>query len=265
LEGYNSCTLCITNSKSYVDKGCHFFPNKANQTDYDFFLQTIQTNLENVHFLTQNTNQTELLREKFGDNIKYSKVGMLVDFKKENILVNKSVKIYDFLFHNTLADAKGLAYFLKLAEVMNNRSFIVPYSKQEVLKAVENFRDLDNVDFISTTWDTGLKEILINSKVVINPSLWSAPVEGALLKSIKYNGCVAVVPAEFSFQKELPNDVVQKLSFEISNSVPVLNNLADSEAERAVYKENSMKWFKAYLKNVNISFDNFISKQLNEH
>ena len=47
-----------------------------------------------------------------------------------------------------------------------------------------------------------------NAKIVINPSLWSAPVEGALLKSIKYNGCIAIVPIDFSFKKEIPSDTV---------------------------------------------------------
>jgi hypothetical protein len=62
------------------------------------------------------------------------------------------------------------------------------------------------------TWETGLKEKIINSKIVLNPSLWSSPVEGALLKSIKYNGCVSVANILSSFINEIPDDICLKLN-----------------------------------------------------
>ena len=61
---------------------------------------------------------------------------------------------------------------------------------------------LTNVTFFDCTWETGLKEAVANARVVVNPSLWSAPIEGAFLKSVAFNGNVAVVESKFGFSSE---------------------------------------------------------------
>ncbi len=107
-------------------------------------------------------------------------------------------------------------------------------------------------------WETGLKEAICKCKIVINPSLWSSPVEGALLKSIKNNGCVAVVPVDCSFQKEISPDVVIHLEGNISESVNILNNVIQSHALITTYKLNSSKWLCNYIKSTDCNFDDFI-------
>lgn len=44
---------------------------------------------------------------------------------------------------------------------------------------------------------SGLKEFVINTRVVICPSLWFVLVEGAMLKSLNYNRKVAVVDPQY--------------------------------------------------------------------
>lgn len=263
IEGNNACTLCLYNSTAYLEHECDFFPVKYKQSEYDIFLKTISENINNIHFLVQNKNQEQMIVKKFGTNTKITKVGMLIHFEDdEKAVIKKAEKSYDFLYHNTLSFSKGLLYFIKVAELMPNNSFIIPYAKESVEKAINAQINITNIDFLNINWNSGLKEILINCKVVLNPSLWSAPVEGALLKSINYNGCVAVIPTDLSFQEELPNEVVQKLSLNIDESVILLNKLINSSSLRDNLKTESKQWLLNYVSDVNESFNKFIINEL---
>jgi hypothetical protein len=203
-----------------------------------------------------------MILKKFGTNSKIIKVGMLIHFEDvEKSAVNKDQKEYDFLYHNTLSFSKGLLYFLEMAALLQNNSFVIPYSKEDVEKAINTTINLENVVFLNISWNSGLKEVLINCKVVLNPSLWSAPVEGALLKSLYYNGCVAVFPAELSFQEELPKTVVQKLSLDINETSIILQSLINSTKLREEFKKESKKWLEIYVAEVNDSFNNFIENE----
>lgn len=261
LNGNNSCILCLKNKDSHKIHNCDFFPVKQKADDYDDFLNTIALNLSQIHFLTQNKNQSNLLIQKFGSGLNLTEIGMLVDLNEDFSINTSKITEYDFLYHNTLSESKGLKYFLSIAKLMPDYSFIVPYSQKDVRKLYCDYEDLENVDFLPITWDTGLKEILINSKIVINPSLWSAPVEGALLKSIKYNGCVAVTSSEYSFQAELPEDMVIMLPSELNEASEILKKVVDSKESRLNLKSNSKIWLTQYINKVNTSFDKFISDE----
>lgn len=261
LNGNNSCLLCLKNKDSHKIHSCDFFPVKQKADDYDDFLNTIASNLSQIHFLTQNKNQSNLVIQKFGSVVNLTEIGMLVDLNEDFSVNNSNVNDYDFLYHNTLSESKGLKYFLSIAKLMPDYSFIVPYSQKDVRKLYSDYEDLENVDFLPISWDTGLKEILINSKIVINPSLWSAPVEGALLKSIKYNGSVAVVSAEYSFQAELPKDMVIMLPSELNEATEILKKVVDCKQSRLNLKSNSKIWLTQYINKVNTSFDKFISDE----
>lgn len=245
LKGNDACVLCLKNKNSGKQNNCDFFPNNQKESDYHSFINSIENNLLKITFLCQNENQAKLVKAKFGGNIKILNIGMLIDLevKKQN---NIESKVYDFVYHNTNSKAKGILYFLELAKKMNQYNFMIPYSKSEVIKEVENHIRLDNVHFIPMNWDTGLREIVINAKIVVNPSLWSAPVEGALLKSIQYNGCVAVVPVIYSFQEEIPADVLIHLNPNIDSSVNILCNIIESKEKRLSYIKNSKLWLENY-------------------
>ena len=61
------------------------------------------------------------------------------------------------------------------------------------------------------TWETGLEAAVRAAPLVLVPSLWSAPVEGALIKSIAAGRAVAVVDNESAFSHELPMGLVSRL------------------------------------------------------
>jgi hypothetical protein len=262
IEGTNACLKCISNPDAANENNCKFLLSSQSDLEYKNLQSVISANLSSIYFLTQNENQSLLLKEKFGSTINVKKLGMLIDLNEKPLLKNKNEKIkYDFVFHNTNIEAKGIAYFIELAMQMREYRFLIPYAKSDLSKYANKLNSINNLDCISMTWETGLREAISACKIVVNPSLWSSPVEGALLKSIKSNGCVAVVPVDYSFQKEIPFDVVIHLKNEISESVRILSDAILSQQLIDNYKIKSSEWLEGYEKSTTNHFDKFIKDE----
>jgi hypothetical protein len=200
------------------------------------------------------------LKKKFGSSVKFKKLGMLINLEQESQSYSRIFSNYHFVYHNTNLKAKGVEYFLGLAEVMPEYKFLMPYSKSELVANVSIYENLTNVDFISMSWETGLKYEIENCRIVINPSLWSAPVEGALLKSIYHNGAVAVLDTNLSFQQEIPDNVLIKLSNDFVQSKKILTKVLQSDLEIALFKQNSKDWLIEYKECSNLLFDEFLKE-----
>ena len=52
-------------------------------------------------------------------------------------------------------------------------------------------------------WENGLREAVMSAGLVINPSIWSAPIEAALIKSAASNQNVATVKSLYGYEKEI--------------------------------------------------------------
>lgn len=261
IDGNNACLKCISNPNASKENKCKFFLSNQRDEDYRSFQNAIQENLETICFLTQNDNQTLLLKEKFGNTINAVKLGMLINLDDDVPLINNNSLKYDFVFHNTNLRAKGVEYFINLAKNMPNYRFLIPNKINQIDKGIHSYQNIKNIDFNAMTWETGLKEAIINCKVVINPSLWSSPVEGALLKSIFFNGAVAVVDSDYSFQQEIPNNVVIKLAANVEQAKEKLLEVISSEDKINKLKVNSKKWFDDYQTSSNLLFDDFLSNE----
>lgn len=260
IDGSSPCFKCITNPNASKENNCSFSIFNHKDENYYNFQKAIYENLDTITFLTQNDNQSLLLKEKFGDKVDSKKLGMLIDLPIFIVKKDDAKLSYDFVFHNTGLKSKGIDYFIELAESMSNHSFLIPYNRSNLNLDIKKNQKINNVDFISMSWETGLKTAVANCKIVINPSLWSAPVEGALLKSIKYNGCVAIVPGDFSFQKEIPLDTVIHLDTDITKSVKKLTSILISKKLTQGYKVKSLKWLNYYQKETEFNFKTFFKK-----
>lgn len=109
------------------------------------------------------------------------------------------------VFHGSCQPAKGVAHVVALAKEMPDWDFLIPSDPKEYLAHFESISDLpDNLQFRRLTWNEGLAEAVAGADLVLCPSIWSATVEGALLKSLAHNGLVMVLPHESSFASELP-------------------------------------------------------------
>jgi len=99
----------------------------------------------------------------------------------------------------------------------------------------------DNVHFVATTWNSGLKDAVEASRCVLVPSLWSAPVEGALIKSLALSKMVAVVDIATAFSSELPEGAVLRLP---SNTALAAQVLHDAIGRESMFESNGANWLR---------------------
>ena len=107
---------------------------------------------------------------------------------------------------------------------------------------------MKNVITSDIRWESGLKEIVINAKIVLTPSLWSYTPEAAMLKSIIVNGCVAINKSKFGFNNEMPSNSVILLSGNLVDDVIILSNYIEKKEKRVELRKSSRLFLKKYLK-----------------
>ena len=197
----NECLQCIDKLSPHED--CYPCPVSMSQTKNITHLKKLKKNSKNIIFLSQNKNQSLLLKLHFGNSVKVRIIGMDTnEIKRENKGHLYNITKYDIVFHGKPLIAKGILYFIELAIILPELSFFIPDTKENV-KLVFNADLPSNIFFKNITWETGLLEIVEKAKLVINPSMWSAPIEGALVKSAYFNNNVATVKTRFGFENEV--------------------------------------------------------------
>ncbi|QYH38977.1 hypothetical protein GYM62_09305 [Algoriphagus sp. NBT04N3] len=247
-DNNTECLLCINNLAASRQKGCESFPNKIGYEKYLSFIELLKYYNEKITFLVQNQSQEDLIFQMFGRKSKIKTLGMFtgefslsVDREPLNIKTE-----FDFIFHNTLVEAKGILFFIKLCEALPFKTFLIPFKKIEVEKIIGRSLKLKNLVFYPCNWDSGLRDFIRSSKITVVPSLWSSPVEGSLIKSLYYSKNVAVVDIKTSFVSEIPDTICIKLPPSISKSVDLLlEHLKDDDDLNL----NAKKWVIQYCEN----------------
>ncbi|WP_433833725.1 hypothetical protein [Flavobacterium anhuiense] len=212
------CLLCLDMQyNNAVKNSCDSFPVYYSYEEYFDFLNVIKANIDKINFLTQNFGQKELLKKQFGENLLIREVGLLTSdlFEDSKLWVSENCKKYDVVFHGDSNSAKGSKYIYELAKYLPEYIFLFPFESQFEEK-------IDNVEFVKMSWTTGLKECVLNSKLTLCPSIWSAPIEGSVLKTLKLGVALGIFDAEYSFGKEIPDDSVLRLSGNITNDVALI-------------------------------------------
>lgn len=255
LNGSNACFLCIKDLYKSQENKCISFPNNSCFIEYRKFILALENNLKKITFLTQNSGQSNLVRHKFGRNVSIQQIGMFTGEIDEHSFVKETDSDfkYDFVFHNTLADAKGINYFLGIAKQLSDNSFIIPYSKSAVERYIKKELNLNNITFHECSWETGLQDLIVNSKICISPSLWSAPIEGALLKSLVFSKCVAVTSIDSSFYNELPENVCIHLPQQIEKAAIILKENLNRD-----FKHESFQWIRHFISENNSLLNDFV-------
>ena len=167
-----------------------------------------------------------------------------LNYELENILKTKNNNneyVFDFIFHGSDIKSKGFDYCVKLARRMRKYNFFFPTSK---------IINLSNVTTGDVRWETGLRELVMKSRVVLTPSLWSNTPEAATLKSVILNGCVALMKNSFGFCNEVDNESFIELSGEIEKDSILLKKFIDNKKLRLSLQVKGRVFFKKY---VNIS------------
>lgn len=231
IKSYNvlngtECLKCL-NDVDALDKSCMPFPINYDKDKNISYLKSYQKFSSKIIFYTQNNKQSDLVKKHFGGKIKICQIGLKTGEYFENNFLRDKAQQYDVVYHGANVEAKGFLYFVELAKRMPDIMFFLPYNPDKL-----PYDTLpDNLICKDMTWNTGLKEMVINAKLVLCPSLWSAPIEGALLKSIHYNGNVGIVKTEYGFGNDIPNDILLKLSPDIYDATVQIYHFFKNEID----------------------------------
>lgn len=167
-----------------------------------------------VAFWTQTEGYSKLIEQFAECAVKVRVAGLWTDdFDDLNACFPTVRPIADVVYHGSWHDAKGARWALSLATAMPERTFLFPCRKPMGLEAPAN------VVFQPLSWDNGLAEQVKASPLCLVPSLWTSPIEGALVKSIAHSPATAVVSVADGFAAQLPKELVLRLPSDTTAAV----------------------------------------------
>ncbi len=215
LPGENSpCLRCLRDGPAEGERrGCHAFPIRDRWAAS--FVRRIREHASRgtVSFWTQTEGYRNLIEQFAGPAVKARVAGLWTDdFGGLECSYPIVPAIADIVYHGSWHEAKGAAWALAIATAMPERSFLFPCRKP----ATESLPP--NAVFRPLSWDTGLAEQVQASPLCLVPSLWTAPIEGALVKSIAHSPATAVVADSHGFVGEIPDGLVFKLPSDVASA-----------------------------------------------
>ncbi len=233
VKGENEpCFRCLNDKKSEIDMEC---TNFWNFKDFKSFAHKIK-------FLAQNKEQAKLLYTKFSSYIDVNVVGLNISDINSDYFEPNSEESFDIVYHGSNHFSKGYEFAKELNKKLGQDRVYFPGHGE--------------------TWSTGLREKVQKAKIVLNPSIWSSSVEGALLKSIRYNGCVAVCKVKNSFVNEIPSKSIIILnSQDINYSTQILNKFLDNFEAREKIRHKSNEWLERFLFNSSTSIKKYFIRE----
>lgn len=162
-----------------------------------------------LRFIAQNEGHAKLLQRHFGKDAIVKTAGLwtvdMGDMPVSRKQSDTQEETYDVVFHADAKDAKGFPWMLQLAVACPELRFLFPFA----MPAHGCFPV--NCHFRPMRWESGLREMIASSPMTMAPSLWSAPIEGALVKSILHAPRVAVPIIATAFSAEIPESLVAHL------------------------------------------------------
>ncbi len=211
----DACLLCLSGQyENALKNRCRPFPVDNSDTgDFIRFLHPLVT-AGKVRLLAQNELSALLMRRHYGPGAVVRVIGLWTSDMNDIVESFPSEQLpepaFDVVYHGDAKAAKGLHWALGLALACPDLSFLFP-----CLQPPDHEIPV-NCTFRPMRWESGLRDAIHRSNLTLAPSLWSAPIEGALVKSILHSRRVAVVAVESSFSSELTSDLVCRLSQEFT-------------------------------------------------
>ncbi len=189
IKGESSaCMRCLEKEESVVEMGCKHFPYI--QGGYQQYRDALKESGRQISYFVQSEIVEQLLRQVVGAEPRIEVVGMAADYPAEaelELVPQPTEK--QIVFHSHPLNPKGCEWTIQLAKRLPKWKFLFPFAKG----AVSSLSPSDNCEFRPMTWENGLKDAVESSSGVLCPSLWSAPVEGAFVKSILHGHTVGYV------------------------------------------------------------------------
>lgn len=259
-KSVGECINCVGNVKNCSEE-CVPFPVKISKKNNLAILDEIFKYKDSIQFYCQNSSQETLLKLHFGEQVNSSVLGMNtgeVDCEiDENKSKNKIIH-FNLVYHGSLLASKGINYFIELSKYLPKCTFYVPYDKLEVEKVLEKSLIGTNIIFKECSWESGLKDLVVNSFITICPSLWSSCVEGAVLKSLKFSRNVAMVSTKYGFVNDLPNEIILKLDL---NPKTAAEQILDSYSKQESKRNIAESWLKVYVTQTNYNLKTLMNNK----
>jgi hypothetical protein len=235
------CLRCI--STYNPDITCDHFPRRQLDSDYIEFIKTLRENKKNIRYIVQTSGYVDLVSKSINpENIIISKM-IFDEFKSiEKYKFQSSKMLYGIAYHANPIEAKGYEYTHRLASKLPDVSFIFPNRPIPC-----NLPLKINCSYKPCTWNDGLKNILSASSIVICPSLWSAPVEASVIKTMLLKKPVAIIKNKYSFSSNLPSEVFIELTGNENMDSLHLRSLLNAPEKLKVIAENGYKWAREYI------------------
>lgn len=237
----DACLRCLGGHYEHARKqGCKPFPIATPEPLG--FMRSLAPLVSSgkVRLLVQNERNAELIRQHYGSDAIVKVVGLwtvdmnnLPDSSPPN-WSKAEESPFDVVYHGDSKEVKGLHWALRLAGKSPSLRFLFPCSvpdKQTVPP---------NCTFLPMRWESGLRDAVQRSRLTLVPSLWSAPIEGALIKSILHAPRVAVVTVPSAYSSELPPELVCHFPSQIDQAAELLlKHINDEPTDRETIRE----WF----------------------
>lgn len=240
-----ACLLCLRDGPAEAERHhCRPFPIR------DPWATTFVCRLRDharsgrVAFWAQTDGYRKLIEQFAGGRVKARVAGLWTDdFNDLGVRFSDVAPVADVVYHGSWHDAKGATWALSLARAMPERTFLFPCRKPSDVAAPAN------AVFRAMSWDNGLAEQVQAVPLCLVPSLWTAPIEGALVKSIAHAPATAVVAEPFTFQEHLPDGLVMRLPADVNLAAAMLRQNESWRPDSAL-RDSWIKSFTAA--NVNI-------------
>jgi hypothetical protein len=228
---HSACTRCLGGRWQWAASlGCRPWPIDDAATGR--FVERLREWMiaGHVRCLVQNERQAELIQTHCGGRATTRVIGLwtsdLDPTARQPAQPPQHSERPRVVFHGAAVAAKGAAWAIEVARHAPHFEFLFPFKSRQLKLAGEL---PPNVRFEPLTWETGLADEVAAADLVLVPSLWSATMEGALLKSIIAARAVAVVDEPTAFSSELPAGLVLRLP---ADPCQAAQQLAAAVAER---------------------------------
>lgn len=228
--GWGECLDCLGDA-SRCHTSCRPFPVFYERTANLAYLKQLKKDAARITFLVQNSKQGLLVARHFGTETKVRVVGMVTDEFEQVKRGDPGTGRYDIVYHGALIEAKGASYAIELAKRLPDLSVLLPGIRREAEVMAGDAGLPANITVEDITWETGLRDRVRNCGLVLCPSMWSAPIEGALVKSILHNGRVAVFDTAYGYQADLPENLVIRLGPDVEQAAEKIRDGLLSEPD----------------------------------
>jgi glycosyltransferase involved in cell wall biosynthesis len=229
IPGENdACLRCVGGHFENAQKmKCRPFP--ISNPEYFSFPPYLREKVRSgkLRVFSQSRVQANLALKHFGGSTDGRLVGMwTVDLEEMNQEWPEPPKDkgFDVVFHGTFQPAKGFDWTLQIAALLPELTFLFPGPRPESAHLPIS----KNCEFIPMTWESGLRDEVRRSRITLVPSLWSAPIEGALVKSVIEAPAVGVADVPTSFSSEFPDSIVVRLPNDPVEAAAALKNALES-------------------------------------